>query len=87
MPDKAILCFICRWNHESLHVYALVGGLVPGTSPSTPNEGWGPPTHLKKFNPELLLSKGNARTKRGAETEGKALQRLPYLRIHHICSH
>jgi hypothetical protein len=32
MPDKAILCYICGWSHESLHVYSLVGGLVPGRS-------------------------------------------------------
>ena len=29
MPNKAIFCFICAWCHESLHVYSLVGGLVP----------------------------------------------------------
>ena len=22
----------CSWSHESLHVYSLVGGLVPGSS-------------------------------------------------------
>jgi hypothetical protein len=27
----------------------------------------------------LLLSKGNAGTKSGTETEGKAIQKLPYL--------
>ena len=27
MTDKAILCYICSWNH----VYSLVGGLVPGS--------------------------------------------------------
>ena len=32
MPDKAILCYICGWNHGSLTVYSLVGGLVPGSS-------------------------------------------------------
>jgi hypothetical protein len=32
MPDKAILCYICGWSHGSLHVYSLVGGLVPGSS-------------------------------------------------------
>ena len=32
MPDKAILCYICRWSHESLHVYSLVGGLVRESS-------------------------------------------------------
>ena len=31
MPDNAILCYICSWNHESLQVYSLVGS--PG--------GWG----------------------------------------------
>ena len=32
MPDKAILCYICCWNHGSLHVYSLVSGLVLGSS-------------------------------------------------------
>jgi hypothetical protein len=30
------------------------------------------PLTLKNFNPELFLSKGNAESKNGAETEGKA---------------
>lgn len=30
-PDKAILYYICSWSHESLHVYSLFGGLVPGS--------------------------------------------------------
>jgi hypothetical protein len=34
----------------------------------------GPPVLLKKkFNPELLLSKGNTGTKNGAETEGEGI--------------
>jgi hypothetical protein len=37
MSNKAILCYICSWSHESLHVYSLVGGLVPRSSGST---GW-----------------------------------------------
>ena len=32
MSDKAILCYIGSWSHESFHVYCLVGGLVPGSS-------------------------------------------------------
>jgi hypothetical protein len=32
MPDKDILCYICNWSYESLHVYSLVGGLVLGSS-------------------------------------------------------
>jgi hypothetical protein len=32
MSDKATLCYICSWSHGSLHVYSLVGGLVPGSS-------------------------------------------------------
>ena len=40
-----------------------------------------PPTHLKIFNPELSLSKGNAGTKSGAETEERAIQRLLHLGI------
>jgi hypothetical protein len=37
MPDKAILFYISDWSHGSLHVYSLVGGLVPG---STLGSGW-----------------------------------------------
>jgi hypothetical protein len=25
MPDKALLCYICSWSHESLHVYSFIG--------------------------------------------------------------
>jgi hypothetical protein len=32
MPNKAILCYMCGCSHGSLHVYSLVGGLVPGSS-------------------------------------------------------
>jgi hypothetical protein len=32
MPNKAILCYICGWSLGSLHVYSLVGGLVPASS-------------------------------------------------------
>ena len=32
MSDKAILCYICSWSPVSLHVYSLVGGLVPRSS-------------------------------------------------------
>jgi hypothetical protein len=32
MTNKAILCYICSWSHGSLHLYSLVGGLVPGSS-------------------------------------------------------
>jgi hypothetical protein len=38
MPDKAILSYIYGWSHKSLHVYSLVGGLVPGSSGES---GWG----------------------------------------------
>ena len=37
MPGKAILYYICSWSHGSLHVYSLVGGLVPGSSGES---GW-----------------------------------------------
>jgi hypothetical protein len=37
MSYKAILYYICSWSHESLLVYSLVGGLVPGSSGCT---GW-----------------------------------------------
>jgi hypothetical protein len=45
-----------------------------------------PLTHLQIYNPELLLSKRN-RTKCGAETEEKGIQRLPYPAIHPIYRH
>lgn len=32
ISDKVILCYICCWSRGSLHVYPLVGGLVPGSS-------------------------------------------------------
>jgi hypothetical protein len=37
MSNKAILCYICCWRHESLHVYSLVDGLVPVSSG---HSGW-----------------------------------------------
>jgi hypothetical protein len=37
IPDKAILWYIYGWSLESLHVYSLVDGLVPGRSGGT---GW-----------------------------------------------
>jgi len=46
-----------------------------------------PPPHLRNLNPELLLCKGNAGTKNRAETEGKAIQRRPFLGIHLTCRH
>jgi hypothetical protein len=30
MLENTILCYICSWSHESLHMYSLVGGLVSG---------------------------------------------------------
>ena len=35
MSNKAILSYICCWSHGSLHVYSLVGGLVPRSSGGT----------------------------------------------------
>jgi hypothetical protein len=40
---------------------------------------------LKRRN--KILTEGNMHTKCGAETEGKAIQRLPHLGIHPIYSH
>jgi hypothetical protein len=48
-----------------------------------PVEGWQPSTHLKIFNQELFLSKGNV----GKKTERKAIQRPTYLGIHPIQRH
>jgi len=51
-------------------------------------DAMGPPTHLKIFNPEMYLSKGDAWTKKtGAEAEEKAIQIPLYLGIHPICRH
>jgi len=36
---------------------------------------------------DKILTGGNMETKCGAETEGKAIQRLPYLGIWPTCSH
>jgi len=52
-----------------------------------PRGGMGPLTHLQIFNPGLLLSKGNMGSKCGTESEGKAIQRLPYFGIHPTYSH
>ena len=38
MSKKAMLCYICGWSHGSLHVYSLVGSLVPGSSGGCPTE-------------------------------------------------
>ena len=32
ISEKAILCYIFLWSHGSLHVYSLIGSLVPGSS-------------------------------------------------------
>ena len=32
MTNRAILCYVCSYSHGALHVYFLVGGLVPGNS-------------------------------------------------------
>jgi len=46
--------------------------------------GMGPPTHLKNFNPELFLSKGNVETETmEAETKGKTIWRSPTLESAH----
>jgi hypothetical protein len=46
-----------------------------------------PPTHLKIVNPEMFLSKGKTEREKGTETEGKVIQRPPYLGIHPIYRH
>lgn len=32
MPEKAILCYICIQSYGFLHVYSLLGALLPGSS-------------------------------------------------------
>jgi hypothetical protein len=46
--------------------------------PSFMLEGWVHSPISKKFNPELLLSKGNTETRSGTETEGKAIRDCPF---------
>lgn len=45
-----------------------------------------PYTHLKVFNPEMLLSKGGT-GKNGTETEWSAIQGMPHLGTHLVCRH
>jgi len=54
---------------------------------TAPDQGMGTPIHLKVFTPTMFLSKGRTGTKNRAETEGRAIQGLPHLRIHHVCRH
>jgi hypothetical protein len=60
MPDKAIICYICVWSHEWLHVYSLVGGLVLGSSEVSGRLVllfflWGcKPLQLHQSSPKLL---------------------------------
>jgi hypothetical protein len=62
IPANAILCYICIWNHGSLHVYSLVGGLVSGSSGSL--VGWyccssyGVTKPFSSFNPFFNSSIG-----------------------------
>jgi hypothetical protein len=57
MSNKANFCYICIWSHVSLHLYSLVGGLVPGSS-----EGYWlvhivvPPMGLQASSAPSLLS-------------------------------
>jgi hypothetical protein len=55
MSNKAIFCHICCQSHGSLHVYSLVGGLVPWTS------RWcGPANPLSSFSPFSNSSTSNS---------------------------
>jgi hypothetical protein len=29
LMSDGILCYICSWSHGSIHVYSMIGGLVP----------------------------------------------------------
>jgi hypothetical protein len=49
------------------------------------NQSLGDLVLLRKEN--KILTGANTETKCGAETEGRAIQRLPHLRIHPIYSH
>ena len=35
ISEMVIFCYICSWSRGTLHIYALVGVLVPGSSGST----------------------------------------------------
>jgi hypothetical protein len=49
------------------------------------DQGVGALVLLRRGN--KILTRGNMEAKYGAETKGKAIQRLPYLAIHPIYSH
>jgi hypothetical protein len=50
-------------------------------------EGWGHPPFSKNLTQNCSCLKEVQGQKGGVETEEKAIQRLPYLGIHPICSH
>jgi hypothetical protein len=93
MTDKVSLCYICSWSHESLHGYSLVGGLA-NQKLRIPKIQFTDHMKLKKKEdqsvdtsvPLIRVNKipmeVDTETKCGAETEGKAIQRLPHLGIY-----
>jgi hypothetical protein len=60
MPDKAIVCYICRWSHESLQVYCLVGSLVSRSSGDL--VGWYCCSSYGVVNPFRYFSPPNSST-------------------------
>jgi hypothetical protein len=81
MTNKAILCYICGWSHGFLHVYSLVGGLVPGSSGGY----WLVCTHGRRYRDKVWSidwRKGNPK-KRDCPTWGSISYRVTKSR--HYC--
>lgn len=59
LSDKAILCYICVWSHESLPVHFLVSGLVSGsTGLASQCSSYGIAIPLHSFGPTASFPMG-----------------------------
>ena len=59
LSDKAILCYICIWSHESLPIHFLVSGLVSGsTGLASQCSSYGIAIPLHSFGPTASFPMG-----------------------------
>ena len=56
MSEMSVFCYICSWSHGSLHVYSLIGGIVPGSSVGTGVHIIVPPAGLQTSSAPWVLS-------------------------------